>query len=81
MPTSSPAPWAEPDAPTRETMPTDLQPDDAGAPPAAPTLLATKLFVPPPPAGWVARPRVDERLSEGMRRKLTLIAAPAGFGT
>jgi LuxR family maltose regulon positive regulatory protein len=28
----------------------------------------------------VSRPRLIERLSEGMRRKLTLISAPAGFG-
>jgi LuxR family maltose regulon positive regulatory protein len=28
----------------------------------------------------VPRPRLIERLNEGLHRKLTLIAAPAGFG-
>lgn len=43
-------------------------------------LLATKLFVPPPCPDLVARPRLEERLNAGLRRKLTLLAAPAGFG-
>lgn len=48
---------------------------------AAP-VLATKLYIPPPPSKLVARPRLIERLNEGlsMRRTLTLISAPAGFG-
>src|SRR5918998_1500781 len=43
-------------------------------------LLATKLFAPPPRPDLAAPPRLDDRLSAGLRRKLTLVAAPAGFG-
>src|SRR5438477_3452000 len=43
-------------------------------------ILATKLYIPPPPPKAVFRPRLIERLNEGFRRKLTLISAPAGFG-
>ena len=43
-------------------------------------LLATKLNVPPHRGKVVRRPRLDERLSEGLARKLTLVSAPAGFG-
>lgn len=45
-------------------------------------VLATKLYIPPPPSKAVLRPRLIERLNEGLRpnRKLTLISAPAGFG-
>src|SRR5919202_456110 len=43
-------------------------------------LLATKLYVPPPRPNVVRRPRLIERLNEGLHRKLTLISAPAGFG-
>jgi len=43
-------------------------------------ILATKLFVPPPRPGVVHRPRLIERLNEGLHRRLTLICAPAGFG-
>ena len=43
-------------------------------------VLATKLYVPPPPPKEVPRPRLIERLNAGLQRKLTLIAAPAGFG-
>src|SRR5438876_2494750 len=43
-------------------------------------ILATKLYIPPPPPKVVLRPRLSERLNEGLQRKLTLIAAPAGFG-
>ena len=43
-------------------------------------LLATKLFVPPPRAELVARPRLVERLNAGLDRKLTLVSAPAGYG-
>ncbi len=45
-----------------------------------PHLLATKLYAPPARADLVARPRLFERLSAGLSGKLTLIAAPAGFG-
>ena len=43
-------------------------------------ILATKLYVPPPPPAVVPRPRLIARLNVGLHRKLTLIAAPAGFG-
>lgn len=45
-------------------------------------ILATKLYVPPPRAKVVLRPRLIERLNEGLHRTscVTLISAPAGFG-
>jgi LuxR family transcriptional regulator, maltose regulon positive regulatory protein len=43
-------------------------------------LLTTKLYVPQAHPNLVARPRLSEQLKEGMRRRLTLISAPAGFG-
>ncbi len=43
-------------------------------------ILATKLYIPPPRPKVVLRPRLVERLNEGLHRKLTLISAPAGFG-
>jgi LuxR family maltose regulon positive regulatory protein len=43
-------------------------------------ILATKLYIPPPRPNVVSRPRLLERLNEGLHRKLTLISAPAGFG-
>ena len=43
-------------------------------------ILATKLYVPPPRSKVVLRPRLVERLNEGLNRKLTIISAPAGFG-
>src|SRR5437868_12176989 len=43
-------------------------------------ILATKLYIPPLRAKVVSRPRLIERLNEGLHRKLTLISAPAGFG-
>ncbi len=43
-------------------------------------ILATKLYIPGLRPHVVSRPRLIERLNEGLHRKLTLIAAPAGFG-
>src|SRR5450755_2149932 len=43
-------------------------------------ILATKLYIPPLRPHMVTRPRLLERLNEGLHRNLTLIAAPAGFG-
>ena len=43
-------------------------------------ILATKLYIPPPQPRIVPRPRLTQRLDEGLRRRLTLISAPAGFG-
>jgi len=46
------------------------------------TLLQTKLYIPPLRPNLVPRPRLIERLNQGLERnyKLTLICAPAGFG-
>src|SRR5947209_3023233 len=43
-------------------------------------ILATKLYLPRLRSNVVSRPRLLERLNEGLHRKLTLISAPAGFG-
>ena len=43
-------------------------------------LLATKLHVPRPRPGLVLRPRLAERLDEGLERGLVLVCAPAGYG-
>jgi LuxR family maltose regulon positive regulatory protein len=45
-------------------------------------LLATKFYIPTTRTELVARPRLIERMNEGLLsgRKLTLISAPAGFG-
>ena len=43
-------------------------------------ILATKLYVPQPQHGVVLRPRLIERLNEGLHRKLILISASAGSG-
>ncbi len=48
----------------------------------ASAILVTKLFLPPPRPKAVLRLRLTERLNHGLaaRSRLTLIAAPAGFG-
>jgi LuxR family transcriptional regulator, maltose regulon positive regulatory protein len=43
-------------------------------------ILTTKLYIPRLRPNVVIRPRLLERLNEGLHRKLTLISAPAGFG-
>lgn len=43
-------------------------------------VLVTKLFIPRPRPAVVSRPRLVERLNEGLDRSLRLLAAPAGFG-
>jgi LuxR family transcriptional regulator, maltose regulon positive regulatory protein len=48
--------------------------------PMSTSLLATKLYIPPARPNVVLRSRLTKRLNEGLQRKLTLIAAPAGFG-
>jgi LuxR family maltose regulon positive regulatory protein len=48
--------------------------------PAVEQLLATKFYIPPIRSELVPRPRLIERLNEGLHSKLTLISAPAGFG-
>jgi LuxR family maltose regulon positive regulatory protein len=56
---------------------TDTAPVDSGA---AQELLATKLLVPALGSEVVGRPRLVERLNEATQRRVTLVAAPAGFG-
>ena len=70
-PKPAPAVALPPDQPTATVRPADF---------LLANLLATKLFVPPARANLVARPRLFERVQAGLRDKLTLIAAPAGFG-
>ncbi|MCL7455455.1 MAG: hypothetical protein M8467_20665 [Anaerolineae bacterium] len=43
-------------------------------------VLTTKLHIPSLRRNLVPRQRLLERLDEGLRRKLTLVSAPAGFG-
>jgi LuxR family maltose regulon positive regulatory protein len=43
-------------------------------------LLTTKLYIPQLSVDLVPRPRLYERLDESLRRKLTLVSAPTGFG-
>ena len=42
--------------------------------------LTTKLYLPPPRHTLVDRPVLLEQLHDGLRGKLTLVSAPAGFG-
>ena len=46
------------------------------------TLLQTKLYIPPIRPNLIPRPRLLERLNEGLETgsKLTLVSAPAGYG-
>jgi len=46
------------------------------------SILSTKLFVPPPRPDHVSRPRLVQRLDEGLRlgRKVSVLSAPAGYG-
>ncbi len=44
------------------------------------TLLRTKLYVPTLRPKLVSRPHLIEQLNQGLEHKLTLVAAPAGFG-
>lgn len=43
-------------------------------------MLLTKLHIPPAGKNIVHRPELFEKLNEGLKRKLILISAPAGFG-
>jgi LuxR family maltose regulon positive regulatory protein len=43
-------------------------------------LLPTKFYLPPEPAGFVARPQLLEELDEALTHRLTLVSAPAGAG-
>jgi transcriptional regulator with XRE-family HTH domain len=69
---SAPALPNEPGRPARAAgQPAPFQP---------PALLATKLYRPRQTQAVVARPRLNERLDQGLTGPLTLICAPAGFG-
>ena len=54
--------------------------DSSGHTVAASPLLETKLYLPQWRSGLVRRPRLIERLDQGIEGKLTLVSAPAGFG-
>lgn len=43
-------------------------------------VLATKLLAPPARPDTIARPALDQRLSEGLTGRLVLVSAPPGFG-
>ena len=60
---------AEP--PTTLSTATGAEPD---------VLLATKLHIPRPRPGLLARPQLTQRLAEGTARELVLVCTPAGFG-
>jgi ATP/maltotriose-dependent transcriptional regulator MalT len=57
-----------------------MRPPPADATAERDVLLATKLHVPQPRPGFLPRPRLTERLAEGMAGELVLVCAPAGFG-
>jgi LuxR family maltose regulon positive regulatory protein len=68
-----------PDLPT-PMLPLRTPPTQAAVQTKALPLLATKLYLPAPRATAVSRPRLIARLLRGLSSRLTLIAAPAGFG-
>jgi LuxR family maltose regulon positive regulatory protein len=43
-------------------------------------LLPTKFYLPPAPAGFIARPHLLDKLNEALTHRLTLVSAPAGAG-
>ena len=43
-------------------------------------LLTTKIHIPPVRTELVSRPRLRARLDGGLKHKLILVSAPAGFG-
>jgi len=69
-----------PDLPIDFPVLRTVDPRPAPTPAQPLPLLATKLYVPLPRANLVPRSRLVERLQAGLTGKLTLIAAPAGFG-
>jgi LuxR family maltose regulon positive regulatory protein len=67
----------EPDPAAGQTAQT---PDPSLRQPGERPFLATKLFIPPLRAGAVRRPRLIDRMNQGLNGKLILISAPPGFG-
>jgi len=55
-------------------------PDPSIGVPTRNLLLATKLYVPSPRPNLVPRPRLLERLNQGLAARLILVSGPAGFG-
>lgn len=54
---------------------------DAATPGILPSwLLMTKVMAPSPPAGYVHRPALLERIDMVLDRRITVLQAPAGFG-
>ncbi len=43
-------------------------------------VLTTKISIPPKRLDWVVRQRLLKQMDEGLRHRLTLVSAPAGFG-
>lgn len=58
----------------------DLPSSSFAAPLVAPAEGGGQFFRPPLPQGYVARPRLCERLRQGLNGRLLLLGAPAGFG-
>jgi LuxR family transcriptional regulator, maltose regulon positive regulatory protein len=58
----------------------ERSPRGSGAAAGAEGLLATKLYLPRTPPGFVSRPRLVQRLEDGLTRDLVITCAPAGFG-
>ncbi len=54
--------------------------DSPGQAVATSQLLETKLYIPKSRPGLVSRPRLIERLDQGIEHQLTLVSAPAGSG-
>ena len=52
----------------------------AAATAASDALLATKLHIPLTRPGFVVRPQLTDRLTEGTAGAIVLVCAPAGFG-
>jgi LuxR family maltose regulon positive regulatory protein len=65
---------------TEEEDKTGKEKQNSPAAPAGAPFLATKLFIPPSRPNAVYRPRLIDRLNQGLHGKLTLVSAPAGFG-
>ena len=44
------------------------------------TIIQTKLHIPQPSSNLIPRPQLIEQLEHGLKRRLTLVSAPPGFG-